>query len=91
MYSRQRRRFLRGSGSLVAGLLGPGVCAKAVPRPGAPGLPVSVVMWDNRAIQHYVTGDCYPEFRRMHRITVCENRPLGAVAPDTREMARARV
>ena len=41
MYSRQRRRFLRGSGSLVAGLLGLGVSAQAAPRPGVPGLPVT--------------------------------------------------
>ncbi len=49
-----------------------------------------VAMWDNRATQHYATGDYYPEFRRMHRITVGGDRPLGVAAPDPREMARAR-
>lgn len=36
-----------------------------------------VAMWDNRATQHYATGDYYPEFRRMHRITVGGDRPAG--------------
>ncbi|MEM7541069.1 MAG: TauD/TfdA family dioxygenase [Pseudomonadota bacterium] len=36
-----------------------------------------VAMWDNRATQHYATGDYYPEYRRMHRITVGGDRPRG--------------
>ena len=36
-----------------------------------------VAIWDNRATQHYATGDYYPEYRRMHRITVGGDRPLG--------------
>lgn len=39
-----------------------------------------VAVWDNRATQHYATGDYYPEFRRMHRITVGGDRPAGSVA-----------
>jgi len=37
-----------------------------------------VAMWDNRATQHYATGDYYPHYRRMHRITVGGTRPRGA-------------
>lgn len=36
-----------------------------------------VAMWDNRATQHYATGDYYPEYRRMHRVTVGGDRPRG--------------
>lgn len=36
-----------------------------------------VVVWDNRATQHYATGDYYPEYRRMHRITVGGDAPRG--------------
>ena len=36
-----------------------------------------LAIWDNRATQHYATGDYYPEYRRMHRITVGGDRPAG--------------
>ncbi|NNL84044.1 MAG: taurine dioxygenase [Myxococcales bacterium] len=36
-----------------------------------------VAIWDNRATQHYATADYYPEYRRMHRVTVGGDRPLG--------------
>lgn len=36
-----------------------------------------LVIWDNRATQHYATGDYYPQYRRMHRITVGGDQPLG--------------
>ncbi len=36
-----------------------------------------LVIWDNRATQHYATGDYYPAYRRMHRITVGGDRPRG--------------
>jgi len=36
-----------------------------------------VAIWDNRATQHYATGDYYPEYRRMHRVTVGGDRPRG--------------
>ena len=36
-----------------------------------------LVIWDNRATQHYATGDYYPEYRRMHRITVGGDTPIG--------------
>ena len=34
-----------------------------------------LVMWDNRATQHYATSDYYPAYRCMHRITVGGDRP----------------
>ncbi|MEX2481678.1 MAG: taurine dioxygenase [Gammaproteobacteria bacterium] len=48
-----------------------------------------VAVWDNRATQHYATGDYYPDYRRMHRITVGGERPVGvadvtSVAPPVR-------
>ncbi|MEQ8662842.1 MAG: TauD/TfdA family dioxygenase, partial [Gammaproteobacteria bacterium] len=47
-----------------------------------------VAVWDNRATQHYATGDYYPALRRMHRITVGGDRPRavtrGAVAAAAR-------
>lgn len=39
-----------------------------------------VAIWDNRATQHYATGDYYPAYRRMHRITVGGARPVGVSA-----------
>jgi taurine dioxygenase len=36
-----------------------------------------VAIWDNRATQHYATGDYYPHYRRMHRVTVGGERPVG--------------
>jgi taurine dioxygenase len=35
-----------------------------------------LAIWDNRATQHYATGDYYPAYRRMHRITVGGDRPV---------------
>jgi taurine dioxygenase len=37
-----------------------------------------LAIWDNRATQHYATGDYYPAYRRMHRITVGGDRPAHA-------------
>jgi taurine dioxygenase len=39
-----------------------------------------LAIWDNRATQHYATGDYYPEYRRMHRITVGGDAPAGVHA-----------
>lgn len=36
--------------------------------------PGSVAMWDNRVTQHYAVSDYYPQRRRMHRVTVVEDR-----------------
>ena len=48
-----------------------------------------VAMWDNRATQHYATGDYYPELRRMHRITVGGDQPTGVGAREVRVATRA--
>ena len=33
-----------------------------------------VAMWDNRATQHYAVADYAPQYRRMHRVTVVDDR-----------------
>jgi taurine dioxygenase len=37
--------------------------------------PDTLVMWDNRAIQHKPVNDFFPQHRRMHRITVSGDVP----------------
>jgi taurine dioxygenase len=48
-----------------------------------------VAMWDNRATQHYATGDYYPEYRRMHRVTVGGDRPRGVAEAEQAPAIRA--
>ncbi|MEM7225410.1 MAG: TauD/TfdA family dioxygenase [Pseudomonadota bacterium] len=40
-----------------------------------------LVMWDNRVTQHYACADYLPQHRRMHRVTVVEDRRAAAEAP----------
>jgi len=36
----------------------------------------AVAVWDNRATQHYAVSDCWPQSRRMHRLTIHGDKPV---------------
>lgn len=36
----------------------------------------AVAVWDNRATQHYAVADYWPQYRRMHRITIQGDAPV---------------
>lgn len=44
--------------------------------------PGTVVMWDNWRTQHFATGDHYPAYREMQRVTVADDRRRQAVSRD---------
>ena len=40
--------------------------------------PGTVAIWDNRCTQHYVSLDYMPNWRRMHRVTLVNDRRVDA-------------
>ena len=49
--------------------------------------PDSIAMWDNRVTQHYAVADYLPHYRRMHRITVVNDKRIQSTGAASQRLA----